>query len=121
MIIQTYNIGLLKPQKNSCLFCFKVLHLIDTTTPFALTGAIFCNDKRVLDKTLNSLKQAAGNVYINDKSTGAVVNQQPFGGARMSGTNDKPGGAFYLTRWTSPQSRKEFMGMHSTFKNPAMF
>jgi len=98
----------------------QVCHLVDTTTPFALTGGIFCNDKRVLKQTMKFLKQATGNLYINDKSTGAVVNQQPFGGARMSGTNDKPGGAFYLTRWTSPQSQKVFTGTHSTFKNPAM-
>ncbi len=98
----------------------QVLELVDTTTPFALTGGIFCNDERILKQTMKHLKQATGNLYINDKSTGAVVNQQPFGGSRMSGTNDKPGGAFYLTRWTSPQSQKIFTGTHSGFKNPAM-
>lgn len=98
----------------------QVMHLIDTTTPFALTGSIFCTDDRVLKKTMKFLKQTTGNLYINDKSTGAVVNQQPFGGARLSGTNDKPGGAYYLTKWTSPQSQKVFTGVHSSFKNNAM-
>lgn len=98
----------------------EVLKLIDTTTPFALTGSIFCTDKKVEMNTRRVLHHSCGNLYINDKSTGAVVNQQPFGGARLSGTNDKPGGAFYLTKWMSPQSQKEFKGTHSTFKNPAM-
>lgn len=98
----------------------EVLKLIDTTTPFALTGSIFCEDDKVLKETHRVLKQSCGNLYINDKSTGAVVNQQPFGGARLSGTNDKPGGAFYLTKWISPQSKKVFKGKHTTYKNPAM-
>ena len=97
-----------------------VLKLIDTTTPFALTGSIFAQDAQVIDKTKTILKHSCGNLYINDKSTGAVVNQQPFGGGRLSGTNDKPGGPYYLTKWTSPQSIKAFMLAQSTVKNPAM-
>lgn len=87
----------------------KVLDLIDTTTPYALTGSIFAADKAVLNSTKVRLRQSCGNLYINDKSTGAVVNQQPFGGARLSGTNDKPGGSHYLFKWTSPLSVKEFL------------
>lgn len=98
----------------------EILRTIDTTTPFALTGGIFCTDEKTLDSTKKILKQSCGNMYINEKSTGAVVNQQPFGGARLSGTNDKPGGPYYLTRWTSPQSCKTFTGTNKTFKNPAM-
>lgn len=98
----------------------QVIELIESTTPFALTGGIFCEDEKVLDKSRKLLKQACGNFYINDKSTGAVVNQQPFGGGRLSGTNDKPGGLFYLSKWVSPQSVKRFNGKHSTFKHPSM-
>ncbi len=96
-----------------------VLRLIDTTTPFALTGSIFAQDEQIISKTKTVLKQSCGNLYINDKSTGAVVNQQPFGGGRLSGTNDKPGGPFYLTKWTSPQSIKLFKLSQTSFKNPA--
>ncbi|KAJ7998608.1 hypothetical protein DPEC_G00206660 [Dallia pectoralis] len=81
----------------------EVLHLIDNTSPYALTGAVFCLDKNVLDKAAKVLRNAAGNYYVNDKSTGSVVAQQPFGGARASGTNDKPGSSHYVLRWTSPQ------------------
>ncbi|XP_039559094.1 delta-1-pyrroline-5-carboxylate dehydrogenase, mitochondrial [Passer montanus] len=84
-----------------------VLELIDTSTPYGLTGAIFAQDKAVIEESLRLLRHAAGNFYINDKSTGAVVAQQPFGGSRISGTNDKPGGPHYLLRWTSPQAIKE--------------
>ena len=98
----------------------QVMSLIENTTPFALTGAIFCRDEKVLGRSCEMLRQSCGNLYINDKSTGAVVNQQPFGGARLSGTNDKPGGLFYLTKWTSPQSIKRFYGDHTTFKHPSM-
>ncbi|XP_041275616.1 delta-1-pyrroline-5-carboxylate dehydrogenase, mitochondrial [Onychostruthus taczanowskii] len=85
----------------------EVLELIDTTTPYGLTGAIFAQDKAVIEESLRLLRHSAGNFYINDKSTGAVVAQQPFGGSRISGTNDKPGGPHYLLRWTSPQAIKE--------------
>ncbi|XP_027023615.2 delta-1-pyrroline-5-carboxylate dehydrogenase, mitochondrial [Tachysurus fulvidraco] len=85
----------------------KVLELIDNTSPYALTGAVFAQDKAVLDEAAKALRNAAGNFYVNDKSTGSVVAQQPFGGSRASGTNDKPGGPHYVLRWTSPQVVKE--------------
>ncbi|NWY93684.1 AL4A1 protein, partial [Loxia curvirostra] len=85
----------------------EVLELIDSSTPYGLTGAIFAQEKAAIEESLRLLRHAAGNFYINDKSTGAVVAQQPFGGSRISGTNDKPGGPHYLLRWTSPQAIKE--------------
>ncbi|CAL8352413.1 unnamed protein product, partial [Gadus morhua 'NCC'] len=85
----------------------EVLTLVDTTSPFALTGAVFAQDKNVVAEAAKALRNAAGNYYVNDKSTGSVVAQQPFGGARASGTNDKPGGRHYVLRWTSPQVVKE--------------
>ncbi len=81
--------------------------LCDTTSPYALTGAIFANDRAALRKGAEILKYAAGNIYYNDKPTGAVVGQQPFGGARASGTNDKAGSYLNLVRWISPQAVKE--------------
>ncbi|XP_060925005.1 delta-1-pyrroline-5-carboxylate dehydrogenase, mitochondrial [Limanda limanda] len=85
----------------------EVLQLIDNTSPFALTGAVFAQDQSVIDEAAAALRNAAGNYYVNDKSTGSVVAQQPFGGARASGTNDKPGGSHYVLRWTSPQVVKQ--------------
>ena len=85
----------------------ETLHLCDETSPYALTGAIFANDRKALRKGAEILKYAAGNIYYNDKPTGAVVGQQPFGGARASGTNDKAGSYLNLIRWTSPQAIKE--------------
>jgi len=85
----------------------ETLTLIDGTSPYALTGSIFGRDRAMIRLALDRLSQAAGNVYINDKPTGAVVGQQPFGGGRMSGTNDKAGGYFNMLRWTSPQAIKE--------------
>uniref|UniRef100_A0A8C2XF94 Multifunctional fusion protein n=1 Tax=Cyclopterus lumpus TaxID=8103 RepID=A0A8C2XF94_CYCLU len=85
----------------------EVLQLIDSTSPFALTGAVFALDKNVIAEAAKALRNAAGNYYVNDKSTGSVVAQQPFGGARASGTNDKPGGPHYVLRWTSPQVVKQ--------------
>jgi 1-pyrroline-5-carboxylate dehydrogenase len=85
----------------------ETLALIDETSPYALTGSIFGKDRAMIRLALDRLSQAAGNVYINDKPTGAVVGQQPFGGGRLSGTNDKAGGYFNLLRWTSPQAVKE--------------
>ncbi|MGI8681271.1 MAG: L-glutamate gamma-semialdehyde dehydrogenase [Mycobacteriales bacterium] len=75
--------------------------------PYALTGAVFATDRRVIDTALKSLRFSAGNIYVNDKPTGAVVGQQPFGGARASGTNDKAGSPLNLLRWTSPRTIKE--------------
>ena len=85
----------------------ETLDLIDATSPYALTGAIFARDRVAIGHAATRLRQAAGNLYINDKPTGAVVGQQPFGGARGSGTNDKAGSAFNLLRWASPRTIKE--------------
>ncbi|CAH0405662.1 unnamed protein product [Chilo suppressalis] len=85
----------------------KTLSMVGESTKFALTGAVFSQDKDFSKVALDVLKTTAGNFYINDKSTGSVVGQQPFGGGRMSGTNDKAGGPNYVMRWTSPQSIKE--------------
>lgn len=81
--------------------------LVGGSTQFALTGAVFASDEKFLRRALDEFKMTAGNFYINDKSTGSVVGQQPFGGGRMSGTNDKAGSPQYITRWTSIQSIKE--------------
>jgi 1-pyrroline-5-carboxylate dehydrogenase len=83
------------------------LKLVDETSPYGLTGSIFGTDRAALKLARDVLEQAAGNFYINDKPTGAVVGQQPFGGARRSGTNDKAGSAFNLQRWVSPRAIKE--------------
>src|SRR5699024_2744298 len=85
----------------------ETLEICDNTSPYALTGAIFSQNRYALEKMDDALKQAAGNFYINDKPTAAVVNQQPFGGARKSGTNDKAGSAANLMRWISIRSIKE--------------
>ena len=85
----------------------ETLDLIDNTSPYALTGAVFARDRAAIRATMDRLEQSAGNFYINDKPTGAVVGQQPFGGARKSGTNDKAGSALNLQRWISPRSVKE--------------
>jgi 1-pyrroline-5-carboxylate dehydrogenase len=85
----------------------QVLEMIDQTSSYALTGSIFSNDNEVIQKAKEKLIYTAGNLYINDKPTGAVVNQQPFGGARQSGTNDKAGSIYNLIRWVQPLSIKE--------------
>ncbi|MHA2251233.1 MAG: L-glutamate gamma-semialdehyde dehydrogenase [Candidatus Kariarchaeaceae archaeon] len=85
----------------------ETLKLCDSTSPYALTGAIFSNDRTAIVTASKILRYAAGNYYINDKPTGAVVGQQPFGGARASGTNDKAGSYLNLIRWTSPRAIKE--------------
>jgi 1-pyrroline-5-carboxylate dehydrogenase len=84
-----------------------VLSIVDTTTPYALTGAVFATDRTAVDLAHERLRFAAGNFYVNDKPTGAVVGQQPFGGGRASGTNDKAGSMLNLLRWTSPRTVKE--------------
>ncbi len=84
-----------------------VVRQAESASPYALTGSIFANDRRVVEWASKTLRYAAGNFYINDKPTGAVVGQQPFGGARASGTNDKAGSAQNLTRWMSPRTIKE--------------
>ncbi len=84
-----------------------VLRLVDQTSPYALTGAVFARDRAAIAQAHKALRFCAGNFYINDKPTGAVVGQQPFGGARRSGTNDKAGSALNLMRWVSPRTIKE--------------
>lgn len=84
-----------------------VLHLVDTTSEYALTGAVIAQDMYIIEKMKNALTNSAGNFYINDKCTGAVVGQQPFGGARKSGTNDKAGSKWNLLRWVSLRTVKE--------------
>ena len=98
----------------------KTLELVDTTSPYALTGAIFAEDRRVIAKLAKALRHAAGNFYINDKPTGAVVGQQPFGGARASGTNDKAGSMSNLLRWTSQRAIKENFVPPKDFRYPYM-
>ncbi|XP_068097816.1 delta-1-pyrroline-5-carboxylate dehydrogenase, mitochondrial [Hyperolius riggenbachi] len=98
----------------------EILQLIDSTSPFGLTGAVFAQDKNVVQEASEVLRNAAGNFYINDKSTGAVVAQQPFGGSRASGTNDKPGGPHYILRWTSPRAIKETHVPLTEWKYPYM-
>ena len=85
----------------------ETLALVDRTSPYALTGAVFAQDRRAVTEAQAALRYAAGNFYINDKPTGAVVGQQPFGGARASGTNDKAGSLLNLVRWTSARAVKE--------------
>ena len=85
----------------------ETLHLCDETSPYALTGSIFAQDRYAIEKAEQILRHAAGNFYINDKPTGAVVGCQPFGGARASGTNDKAGSALNLYRWISARCIKE--------------
>ncbi|NOY25562.1 MAG: aldehyde dehydrogenase family protein, partial [Oligoflexia bacterium] len=85
----------------------ETLQQVDQTSPFALTGAVFATDRYAIGQAIEGLRHAAGNFYINDKPTGAVVGQQPFGGARASGTNDKAGSALNLLRWVSPRTIKE--------------
>ena len=85
----------------------ETLHLVDATSPYALTGAVWAREKQAVLDAMSVLRNAAGNFYINDKPTGAVVGQQPFGGARGSGTNDKAGSKMNLMRWVSARSLKE--------------
>ncbi|MCF6184363.1 MAG: aldehyde dehydrogenase family protein, partial [Bacteroidales bacterium] len=95
-----------------------VLTLINNTSIYGLTGSIFSKDRRAIEKAKQILRHAAGNFYINDKPTGAVVNQQPFGGARGSGTNDKAGSYLNLLRWISPRTIKECFLPPESFKYP---
>ena len=96
----------------------KVMKLINEKSKYALTGSIFANDRGIVVKALNDLKLAAGNFYINDKPTGAVVSQQPFGGARNSGTNDKAGSYLNLLRWVSPRTIKENLYPDTNYRYP---
>ena len=98
----------------------ETLHLVDTTSPYALTGAVFSNDRAAAREAMDALRHAAGNFYINDKPTGAVVGQQPFGGSRASGTNDKAGSAMNLLRWVSARSMKETFDPPTDYRYPFM-
>jgi len=94
------------------------LELVDQTSPYALTGAIFSQDRYAIELASQKLRNAAGNFYINDKPTGAVVGQQPFGGARASGTNDKAGSMINLLRWVSPRTIKETFVAPTDYRYP---
>ncbi len=96
----------------------ETLEIVNSTSPYALTGAIFSQDRYEIIKATNVLRHAAGNFYINDKPTGAVVGQQPFGGARASGTNDKAGSILNLLRWVSPRSIKETFNPPIDYRYP---
>jgi 1-pyrroline-5-carboxylate dehydrogenase len=98
----------------------KTLELCNKTSPYALTGAIFAQDRYAIVQADHALRQAAGNFYVNDKPTGAIVGQQPFGGARASGTNDKAGSRINLERWTSPRSIKETYVPATDYRYPFM-
>ncbi len=98
----------------------EVLDLVDTTSPYALTGAVFATDRTAIVEASERLRQTAGNFYVNDKPTGAVVGQQPFGGARASGTNDKAGSAQNLLRWLSTRSIKETFDPPTDHRYPSM-
>ena len=94
------------------------LHLVDQTSEYALTGAVLSTDRYAVTQATEILQNAAGNFYINDKPTGAVVGQQPFGGARASGTNDKAGSALNLLRWVSPRMIKETFVTPEDYRYP---
>lgn len=96
----------------------ETLKLVDETSPYALTGAIFSQDRYAIEQATKALENAAGNFYINDKPTGAVVGQQPFGGARASGTNDKAGSILNLLRWVSPRTIKETFVTPTDYRYP---
>jgi 1-pyrroline-5-carboxylate dehydrogenase len=98
----------------------ETLDIIDKTSPYALTGAVFARDRGAIREALSALRNSAGNFYINDKPTGAVVGQQPFGGARGSGTNDKAGSKLNLVRWTSARTVKETLAPARDYKYPFM-
>ncbi len=96
------------------------LELVDRTAPYGLTGAVFAQDRHAIEQAERALEYAAGNFYVNDKPTGAVVGQQPFGGARASGTNDKAGSMWNLIRWVSPRTIKETFVPPTDYRYPFM-
>jgi 1-pyrroline-5-carboxylate dehydrogenase len=98
----------------------ETLQLCNTTSPYGLTGSILANDRKAIVEALKALRHSAGNFYINDKPTGAVVNQQPFGGGRLSGTNDKAGSSLNLLRWTSARAIKENLNPPRDYHYPFM-
>jgi 1-pyrroline-5-carboxylate dehydrogenase len=98
----------------------EVMEQAESVAPYALTGAVFATDRAVVERAMKVLRFAAGNFYVNDKPTGAVVGQQPFGGARASGTNDKAGSWLNLLRWTSPRTIKETLAPPTDHRYPHM-
>ena len=96
----------------------ETLSLCDQTSPYALTGSIFARDRYAMNFAMDKLRYAAGNFYLNDKPTGAVVGNQPFGGARGSGTNDKAGSELNLYRWVSPRAIKEALVPPTDYRYP---
>ena len=98
----------------------ETLQLVDGTSPYALTGAVFATDRTAVQEALSALRHAAGNFYVNDKPTGAVVGQQPFGGGRASGTNDKAGSWLNLIRWVTPRTIKETFLPATDYRYPFM-
>ena len=96
----------------------ETLTLVDETSEYALTGAIISRDRYAVEQATKALQNCAGNFYVNDKPTGAVVGQQPFGGARASGTNDKAGSAQNLLRWVSPRLIKETFVTPTDYRYP---
>lgn len=98
----------------------EILDVVNNTSPYGLTGSIFAEDRKAIHVALNKLMYAAGNFYINDKPTGAIVNEQPFGGSRLSGTNDKSGFHLNLLRWVSPRSVKENFFPPKDYRYPFM-
>ena len=93
---------------------------VDSAAPYALTGAVFARDRTAVDRAATALRFTAGNFYINDKPTGAVVGQQPFGGARASGTDDKAGSYLNLLRWVAPRTLKETFVPPTDYRYPHM-
>ncbi len=96
------------------------LEVLDATSPYALTGAVFANDRAAVRQANQALRHSAGNFYVNDKPTGAVVGQQPFGGGRASGTNDKAGSMLNLVRWVSARTIKELSVSPTDYRYPFM-
>ena len=98
----------------------RALEICDTGSPYGLTGAVFAQDRQAVVKMADRLRYTAGNFYINDKPTGAVVGQQPFGGSRASGTNDKAGSKYNLVRWVSQRAIKENFLPPADYRYPHM-
>jgi 1-pyrroline-5-carboxylate dehydrogenase len=98
----------------------RIMDVVDAGTPYALTGAVFSNERKPIVEADRRLRNSAGNFYINDKPTGAVVGQQPFGGGRASGTNDKAGSVLNMVRWISPRAIKETLAPAQSFEYPFM-
>jgi 1-pyrroline-5-carboxylate dehydrogenase len=98
----------------------ETLKIVDETSPYGLTGAVFANDRAAIRTASTALRDAAGNFYINDKPTGAVVGEQPFGGGRASGTNDKAGSILNLYRWVNARTIKETFAPAREYGYPFM-